>query len=462
MLPRVPMPSSISSVGTRSALLGGVLVLAVAFYGCDQPAAVGGTGGDATISAAGRGASVAPLPTAAPEDVGISSQRLTFLHDGMQGLVDEGRLAGITTMIARQGRVVDFQTYGFRDLEAEDSMEEDAIFRIYSMSKPVTGVALMMLYEEGKFQLDDPVEEYIPEFEGLMVAEDWGADGPELVEADHPMTIRELMTHTSGFAYGIGAPGPVDSLYAARGVLSRDQTLKDMIDKLAEMPLRHQPGTRWYYSISVDVQGYLVEVLSGQPFDEFLEERIFGPLGMVDTGFHVPEVDHHRFVQYYDYDDEGGLVASPGTEGEAGSRPYLDPTTFFSGGGGLVSTTTDYMRFSQMLLNGGELDGVRILSPTTVELMSRDQLAEGISGPGRGRGFGLDFAVVTDPFPSAVYRSDGEYSWGGAAGTWFWIDPVEELIFVGMIQQRGDPLRPDVSGLARQLTYQALTESMAE
>ncbi|MFW6199338.1 MAG: serine hydrolase domain-containing protein [Gemmatimonadota bacterium] len=451
-----------SSRGTASALLGGILTLALVFSGCDRPAGMGGPDDAAARGTAAGAPTGSPLPTAAPEEVGMSSERLTRLHDGMQALVDDGRLAGITTMIARGGRTVDFQTYGFRDLEAEDPVEEDAIFRIYSMSKPVTGVALMTLYEEGKFQLDDPVEDYIPEFEGLMVAEDWGPDGPELVEADHPMTIRELMTHTSGLAYGIGAPGPVDSLYAARGVLSRDQTLEDMIAKLADIPLRHQPGTQWYYSISVDVQGYLVEVLSGQPFDEFLEERIFGPLGMVDTGFHVPEEDHDRFVQYYDYDDEGVLVPSPGTDGEVGSRPYLDPTTFFSGGGGLVSTTTDYMRFSQMLLNGGELDGVRILSPTTVEMMHNDQLAEGISGPGQGRGFGLDFAVVTGPFPSAVYRSDGEYSWGGAAGTWFWIDPVEELIFVGMIQQRGDPMRPNVSGLARQLTYQAIVDSLAE
>lgn len=452
----------------RSKLFTSVLAASVALAGCEQPGSVGGGptdgsgGSGASPSAVASSTTTAPLPTAAPEEVGLSSQRLSRLQDGMQALVDEGRLAGITTMIARQGRVVDFQTFGFRDLEAEDPMEEDAIFRIYSMSKPITGVALMILYEEGLFDLDDPVADYIPEFEGLMVAEDWGPNGPELVEADHPMTIREFMTHSGGLAYGIGAPGPVDSLYAARGVLSRDQTLADMIDKLGEMPLRHQPGTRWYYSISVDVQGYLVQVLSGRPFNEFLQERIFGPLGMVDTGFHVPEEDHDRFVQYYDYDDEGALTPSPGTDGEVGSRPYLDPTTFYSGGGGLVSTTTDYMRFCQMLLNGGELDGVRILSPTTVEMMSSNQLAEGIEGPGRGRGFGVDFAVVTDPFPSSVFRSDGEYSWGGAAGTWFWIDPVEELIFVGMIQQRGDPQRPNVSGLARQLTYQAITESFAE
>ena len=389
----------------------------------------------------------------------MSSERLARLHDAMQGLVDEGRLAGITTMIARRGLVVDFQTYGYGDIEAGDPMEEDAIFRIYSMSKPITGVALMTLYEEGKFRLSDPVQRYIPEFTDLKVAVSWGPDGPVLEDPDHPMTVRELMSHTAGLAYGIGAPGPTDSLYSARGVLSRRQTLEDMIDKLAEIPLRHQPGSRWYYSVAVDVQGYLVEVLSGQPFDEFLQERIFDPLRMVDTGFHVPEEEHDRLVPYYGYDEDGNLVA-PSNPGAAGSRPYLDPTTFFSGGGGLVSTTTDYMRFSQMLLNGGELDGVRILSPTTVDLMTQNQMPRDNPERSPGIGFGLDFSVVLDAV-GKEYVSVGEYSWGGAAGTWFWIDPVEDLIFVGMIQQRGGG-RPNVSSISHRLTYQAIVESAAE
>jgi CubicO group peptidase (beta-lactamase class C family) len=275
------------------------------------------------------------------------------------------------------------------------------------------------------------------------------------------MTIRELMSHTAGLAYGIGSPGPTDSIYSARGVLSREGNLKDMIDKLAEIPLRHQPSSQWYYSIAVDVQGYLVEVLSGQPFDEFLQERIFDPLRMVDTGFHVPESEHDRLVEYYGYDREGNLVAPP-TRGTPGSRAYLDPTTFFSGGGGLVSTTTDYMRFSQMVLNGGELDGVRILSPTTVALMTQNQMPR--DDPelrGRGQGFGLDFSVVLDAVGSE-YVSVGEYGWGGAAGTWFWIDPVEDLIFVGMIQQRGGGGRPNVRSISHRLTYQAILEFGAE
>ena len=424
-----------------------VTVTTLALAGCEIPAG---------SAAAGTAPALQP---AAPEEVGMSSERLARLHDGMQQLVDEGRLAGITTMIARRGRLVDFQTYGYRDLEAQDPMAEDDIFRIYSMSKPITGVALMTLYEEGRFQLSDAVEDHIPELSDLQVVQSWGAAGPILENADHPMTIRELMSHTAGLAYGIGAPGPVDSMYAARGALSRDQTLKDMIDKLAAMPLRHQPGTRWYYSIAVDVQGYLVEVLSGQPFDVFLEERIFGPLGMVDTGFHVPEQDHERFAQYYRYDADGRLTAMPAS-GAPGSRAYLDPTTFFSGGGGLVSTTMDYMRFSQMLLNGGELDGVRILSPTTVALMTQNQMPREASERAPGVGFGLDFSVVLDPV-GKEHVSVGEYSWGGAAGTWFWIDPVEDLIFVGMIQQAGSPRRPNMGQIARQLTYQAITERYA-
>jgi CubicO group peptidase (beta-lactamase class C family) len=422
-----------------------ILSLALASVACEAPS-----------STAGSGSSSRNLTLTTPETVGMSSERLGRLHDAMEALVDEGRLAGITTMIARRGKVADFQTYGYRDLEAGDAMAKDAIFRIYSMSKPITGVALMMLYEEGKFRLSDPVQRYIPEFRGLQVAASWGPDGPVLEDADHPMTIRELMTHTAGLAYGIGDPHPADRLYASEQVMDSRGTLKNMIDKLAELPLRQQPGTRWTYSIAVDVQGYLVEVLSGQPFDEFLRERIFDPLGMVDTGFHVPEEHHRRLAQVYGYDRDGDLVAPPTPDASQGPRQFLDPATFFSGGGGLVSTTMDYMRFCQMLLNGGELDGVRILSPTTVELMSRNHLPRDMKEYAPGRGFGLDFSVVLDPVEAGGY-SVGEYSWGGAAGTWFWIDPAEDLAFVGMIQQFGGR-RPDVRTLSRRLTYQAITE----
>jgi len=389
----------------------------------------------------------------------MSSERLQRLHDAMQGLVDDGRLAGITTMVARHGKVADFRAYGFRDREAADSMARDDIFRIYSMSKPITGVALMLLYEEGKFRLSDRVDRYIPQFADLKVAAAWGPDRPVLEDLDHPITIRELMTHTAGFAYGIGDTHPADLLYEAEGVVDWDQTLAEAMDKLAGLPLRAQPGTQWIYSVAADVQGYLVEVLSGQPFDVFLQERVFGPLGMVDTGFFVPEEDAARLAQVYGYDQDGELVAQATTESNLRNRTFLDRPRLFSGGGGLVSTTADYMRFCQMLLNGGELDGVRLLSPTTVRMMSRNYLPRSIGEYSRGQGFGLDFAVVLDPVEAGTL-SAGEYYWGGAAGTWFWIDPVEDLVFVGMIQQFGGR-RPDVRSLSRQLVYQAITESGA-
>ena len=394
------------------------------------------------------------LARVAPEAVGMSSDRLARLDNAMQGLVDEGLLAGITTMISRHGKIAHFGTFGHRDIEAGSEMSEDVIFRIYSMTKPITGVALMILYEEGKFRLSDPVHRYIPEFEGLVVAKADGPNGQPITEpADHPMTIRELMAHTAGLSYGIFSQSQVDTLYNEANVLDNDSTLKDMIDKLSTIPLRQQPGSMWHYSVAVDVQGYLVEVLSGQRFDEFLNERLFGPLGMNDTAFHVAADKADRFAQVYTHDEDGNLAPQ---EGFGGRRNYLEPPNFLSGGGGLVSTTMDYMRFSQMLLNGGELDGVRILAPSTVRLMHMNHLPRDVKEMSPGAGFGLDFGVVLDPVAHDGI-SKGEYWWGGAAGTWFWIDPKEDLVFVGMIQHFG-PRRPDVRSLSRRLTYQAILE----
>ena len=395
---------------------------------------------------------VADLSRAAPEAVGLSSERLERLSAAMQGLVDEGRLAGITTLIARHGKVAHFGTFGAQDMEAGKPMAEDTIFRIYSMTKPITSVALMLLYEEGLFRLSDPVEKYIPEFKDLPVAVGEDENGIVTEPADHPMTIRELMSHTAGLSYGAFSESPVDELYREAEVLHPDSTLRDMIEDLAAIPLRQQPGTIWHYSVAVDVQGYLVEVLSGQPFDEFLEERIFGPLGMADTSFWVPPEKVDRFAQVYVYDQDGALKL-PDDE-PLRNRDFLSPVNFLSGGGGLVSTTMDYARFCQMLLNGGELDGVRLLAPSTVELMHRDQTPKGVPEFSPGQGFGLNFAVVQDPV-EADSISPGEYYWGGAAGTWFWIDPLEDLIFIGMIQQFGEN-RPDVRSLSRRLTYQAV------
>ena len=386
-----------------------------------------------------------------PEAVGLSTARLGRLSGAMQGLVDDGKLAGIVTMLSRHGKVAHFETFGHQDVASSTPMAKDSIFRIYSMSKPITGAALMTLYEEGKFRLSDPLVKYIPEFAGLMVASDGGTDTTTVEKPDHPITIRELMTHTAGFTYGVFSRTSVDQMYREAGVLDTNSTLRDMILKLAKIPLLYQPGTRWHYSVAVDIQGYLVEVLSGKPFDEFLKERIFDPLGMKDTGFHVPADKASRFASLYTYGDDGALTASAAADG------YLKPATFFSGGGGLVSTAMDYMRFCQMLLNGGELDGVRILAPLTIDLMRRNHLPPdmGEQSPGSGSGFGLDFAVVLDPIRADTSRSKGTYDWAGAAGTWFWIDPEEDLIFVGMIQQFGAG-RPEMKSLSERLTYQSI------
>jgi len=410
-------------------------------------------------------ASAAPAPVvesrdlafATPEQVGMSSERLQRLTDAMQGLVDDGRLAGVVTMVARHGRIVHFESAGYRDLESGAPMSNDAIFRIYSMSKPITGVALMTLYEEGKFKLSDPVEKYIPQLKDLQVANGTDENGNLLtVEADHPMTIRELLSHTGGLTYGIFSQSEVDTLYVDADMLDPDATLEEMVEKLSAIPLRQQPGSMWHYSVAVDVQGYLVEVLSGMPFDQFLRERLFEPLAMNDTGFYVTPENTARFAQVYSYDDDGKLVAEEMFNGE--TNWFADPA-FKSGGGGMVSTAMDYMKFSQMLLNGGKLNGQRVLAPLTVDLMHRNQLPRGLPDNilgAPGTVFGLGFAVITDPVAAESY-STGEYYWGGAAGTWFWIDPVEDLVFVGMIQQWGSQT-PDVRSLSRRLTYQAIME----
>ncbi len=408
-------------------------------------------------------AAPAPVVTAkaleqvAPEQVGMDSGRLDRLTTAMQGYVDDGLLSGVVTMASRGNKIVHYESVGYRDVEAQAPMTPDTIFRIYSMTKPVTGAALMILYEDGKFKLSDPVGKYIPELADLQVFAGVDDDGNMITEpADHPMTIRELMSHTGGLSYGIFAQSGVDTAYVEAGILDANDTNAEFVAKLGQIPLKHQPGSRWEYSVAVDVQGYLVEVLSGQTFGEFLNDRLFEPLGMTDTDFHVPEEKLNRFAQMYVYGPEGQLIPSE-------MFPTADFTVdmaFESGGGGLVSTANDYMRFSQMLLNGGELDGERILAPLTVALMSRDQTPKGMEGPmsgaGNGTVFGLDFAVIVDPVEAESY-SAGEYYWGGAAGTWFWIDPVEDVVFIGMIQQAGQGL-PDVRSASRRLFYQAIME----
>jgi CubicO group peptidase (beta-lactamase class C family) len=405
-------------------------------------------------------AAVHDLPSASAESEGMSAERLGRLNSGMKELVDQGRLAGSVTMVARHGKVVEFDAVGKRDVASNAPMQKDSIFRIYSMSKPITGVAMMMLFEEGKWQLNDPVAKYIPEFAKLKVYGTDASNNVVMKDPAHPVTMRELMSHSGGFTYGFFSNTAVDKLQIEADLLNPNNTLDEFIKRVAKLPLNAQPGTEWHYSISVDIQGYIVQKLSGMPFEEFLEKRIFKPLGMVDTGFYVPKEKLNRFAEFYTYDKDGKLQAVGVKEGlnhDFAAKPALS-----SGGGGLVSTAADYMRFCQMLLNGGQLDGVRLLSPLTVELMHTNVLPANVPILAPGAGFGLDFAVYTDPVAAGGYFGKGSYFWGGAAGTWFWIDPVNDLIVLGMIQQAAGTgavatgTVPDVRGLSHAWVYQAV------
>jgi len=404
-------------------------------------------------------AAVHDLPTASAESEGMSAERLARLSGGMKELVDGGRLAGAVTMVSRHGKVVEYDAVGKRDIAANAPMQKDSIFRIYSMSKPITGVAMMILFEEGKWQLNDPVAKYIPEFAKLKVYSTEANGNVTTKDQNHAVTMRELMSHSGGFTYGFFSNTAVDKIQLEADLLNPNNSLDEFIKRVAKLPLNSQPGTEWHYSISVDIQGYIVQKLSGMPFEEFLEKRIFKPLGMTDTAFYVPKEKLSRFAEFYNYDNDGKLHAVGVREGlnhDFAAKPALS-----SGGGGLVSTAGDYMRFCQMLLNGGQLDGVRILSPLTVELMHTNMLAPNVPMLAPGAGFGLDFAIYTDPAAAGGYYGKGSYWWGGAAGTWFWIDPVNDLIVVGMIQQAAGTgaaavgAVPDVRGLSHAWTYQA-------
>lgn len=390
------------------------------------------------------------LAAATPESVGFSPERLKRLDGMMTRIVEEKRLAGVVTLLTRHGKMVHVSAHGRPDASQSASMRRDAIFRIASMTKPVTGVAMMMLYEEGKWRLNDPVARHIPQFAKLQVHVGENADGtPKLEDARSPMTMRELMTHTAGLGYIINNSNPVDKLYRQRGVLDASKPLQAMIDGLGTMPLLAHPGSRWYYSISVDVQGYLVEKLSGQPFADFLQSRIFAPLGMRDTGFYVPPNNVGRLARVHG-ESPAGLAPAP-VRSDATVKP-AGP----SGGGGLFSTADDYARFTQMLLNEGEFNGARLLAPRTVEMMRTNHvLPEALKTMPPGTGWGMDFQVVTDAAAAGEATPTGTYSWFGIFGTWFWIDPVNDLSFIGMIQHQG-PAAAEVRNLSRNLVYQAL------
>lgn len=381
----------------------------------------------------------------------IESTRLAAIASDLQARIDEKKLSGAVVMIAHDGELQMLEAFGYQNVEDQLPMQTDTIFRIFSMTKPVTGTALMMLYDEGGFQLDDPVEKYLPALAGMQVFVSQAEDGSWVTEpADHPMTIRELMSHTGGLLYTPPlSSGPIAEAYAAAGIMDLPgTTLADSIPALGEIPLAHQPGSQWVYSISVDVQGYLVEVLSGQTFDVFLQERLLDPLGMSDTGFYVPADKADRLARQYRPTRDGGLSRT-----DNGS--FLQPPKFLSGGGGLTSTAADYMKFAQMHLNGGELNGVRILSEEAVQIMRSNQLPEGVPNIGQlypGNVFGVDFAIVDQP---ELYNGapKGTHWWWGIAGSWFWIDPVENIVFVGMIQNDDIFYSLQVHAAMREILY---------
>jgi CubicO group peptidase (beta-lactamase class C family) len=415
--------------------------------------------------------SAAPAPMVlapiAPEAEGFDAARLSRLTEAMHAQVDGGQLAGVQTMLVRHGRVVNFDTYGKASLVTGAPLKPDAIFRLYSQTKPTIGVAMMILFEQGKWRLEDPVTKYIPEFANLKVFTGLDKDGkPILEDMTRPPTMRELMTHTAGFGYGLASDNYVDLQFQAQHVLASNG-LQDMIAKIATIPLRYQPGTRWSYSASVDIQGYIIEKLSGMRLSDFMKANIYDPLGMKDTGFSVPPDKVSRLAA------ANAVVNGRLMEITPAMTPLLQdftkPPSMDSGGGGSLGTAADYARFCQMMLNHGELNGVRILSPASVALIESDQIeptvvpydAKGRAPIGTDAlGFGLDFAIAKDSAKLGSLVGKGSIFWGGAAGTWFWIDPTNDMFFLGMIQKfdREETTGNDnMATLSQTLVYQALT-----
>jgi CubicO group peptidase (beta-lactamase class C family) len=399
-----------------------------------------------------------------PETVGFSTDRLERLHALIQEEIDQKKLAGAVTILARHGKVVDYRTYGQRDMANSDAMTIDTIFRDYSMTKPVTGVAMMLLYEQGKWLPSDPISKYIPEFAHLKVFKGLDADGKMiLVDPDHAPTMRELMTHTAGFTYGNGTTA-ADAMYHSLGV-RQAANLQEMIDRLAKIPLLYQPGKGWVYSMSMDIEGYIVEKLSGQSLPDFDRDQIFTPLGMKDAGFYVPADKRKRFATLYQTGPQGDVI--PDTTNGGGLGDFTQQAAAPSGGGGLVSTAEDYYRFAQMLAHQGQLNGTRILAPATVKLMTSNHLpAELLTGEFRGGlhvmrpgfGYGYNCAVAFDPTEANLPDGKGTFLWDGAAGTWFWVDPTNDIVFVAMIQRMSSPDNHVLEYRSHAVVYQALVD----
>jgi CubicO group peptidase (beta-lactamase class C family) len=390
-----------------------------------------------------------------PEAAGFVPQRLQRLDAFMRALVDRGERAGVVTIVSRDGSIVQLGEYGQRDVANRKPMRANTIVRIYSMTEPVTAVAVMMLYEEGKLQLDDPIANYLPDLKAAKVLSRQPNGRYKSVPAKNAITIRHLLTHTSGYAYEY----PAEAGFKRDAILGQGQTLEQMIPQLAKLPLVHEPGERWTYGPSANVLARLVEVISGQAFDQFLEQRIFKPLNMPDTGFRVPENKRERFAEVYTVGAQGsGLTLATRLAPQAG--PYDTPGKFFAGSEGLVTTALDYWHFAHMLANGGELDGTRVLSPSTVRLMLSNHLPENLprsSGALPGHGFGLGFAVLASPEKFGVAGTPGVARWGSLADTSFWIDPNKRIVAVLMTQY----LPKNASRLERDfqaLVYQALAE----
>ena len=401
-----------------------------------------------------------------PEAVGLSSSRLENIDKFVQRkYLDAGRIPCALTLVHRRGEVAHFSTSGFADVERKKPVKEDTIFRIYSMTKPVTSVAFMMLLEQGLVALDDPVHRHIPEWRDLGVYNGGFMETFRAKRPERPMLIVDLLRHTSGLTYGFQQSTNVDAAYRKLkiGEIEKHGTLDEMVAKLSKLPLEFSPGTAWNYSVSTDILGYLVGKVSGQKFEDYLRTKIFKPLGMIDTDFHVHAGKEERFAACYNATPKGGMEL----QDDPTKSPYLEAPTLVSGGGGLVSTASDYLKFCRMLINGGSLDGAQVLSPKTIELMTKNHLPDNKDLPALSRslfseatyngiGFGLGFSVTMDPARTMIPGSVGEYSWGGAATTSFWIDPKEELITIFMTQLMPSmtyPIRREL----RTLVYSAFT-----